>query len=93
MDLYNEALKIWAVRQIGSDRFWAEDVLEVKFGEGNHGVCETCDDPYLSMDILTERSGKKKWHQIDIEHITPTEIVKECMEIYMTLSHQKKYIT
>lgn len=90
MNLYNEALKIWVSRKIGSGKFWAEDILEIKFGEGDHGVCETCHDPYLSLDVLVERSGKKKWHQMDIEGYPMDQIIQECLEIYLTLAHRSE---
>jgi hypothetical protein len=95
-NLYQEAIKIWLSKREdsrGKRRFWAEDIKEIKFGEGNYGVCETCDDPYVSIDFLVERNGKKVWHQMDIEDISPIQIVKECMDIYLTLVHRKEFIT
>lgn len=95
-NLYHEALKIWITKHewsAGRGRFWAEDIKEVKFGEGNYGSCPTCNEPYFSIDYLVERSGKEQWHQMDIENISPATIVKECLEIYLNLTHRKQLIT
>jgi hypothetical protein len=89
--LYNESVKIWAARTVGSGIFWAEDIDKIEFGEGNYGYCETCDDPYSSIEITYTRNGKTKKVDFDLSHITPTQLVKECMDIYLTLYH-KEYL-
>lgn len=88
MSAYAEAVKVWVARKASSSKnhmVWAEDITEVKFGEGDWGACPTCSDPFVAIIYTIKRNGKSTTHYMDIEEMSLADIVQECMDIYKTL--------
>lgn len=58
----DEAVKEWALRQLEHRK--AVRVESVDFGLGNHGFCETCDDPFAGVGVYFYQKNGHKQHEV-----------------------------
>lgn len=87
MNLYDTAIKIWIARKVSTRHYHldAEDITSYSFGDGHTGACETCWEEFVALIYTTNKD--KHTHYIELEDISPVEMLEQCIEIYKTLSH------